>query len=198
MTAAEGAGEGRGGHGHPNGHERRFGGRAEILRSAGRVALLDVERVVRLSLEGVTAASVLDVGTGTGIFAEAFAAASLRAVGIDPNPEMIAAARIHLPGAELLEASAEALPFADGSFDVVFLGHVLHETDDPLTALREARRVARLRVAVLEWPYRAEEVGPPLGHRLRPERIDALAREAGFPAVERLDLSHMDFYRLAP
>ena len=34
------------------------------------------------------------------------------------------------------------------------LGHVLHETDDPVAALVEARRAARLRVVVLEWPYR--------------------------------------------
>jgi ubiquinone/menaquinone biosynthesis C-methylase UbiE len=103
-----------------------------------------------------------------------------------------------VPGADLREGIAEKLPFADGSFDLVFLGHVLHETDHPADALSEARRVARLRVAVLEWPYQEEEHGPPLTHRLEPSVILALAKAAGFRAAERLTLSHMDLYRFTP
>ena len=102
-----------------------------------------------------------------------------------------------MPGADFREGIAESLPFENGSFDLVFLGHVLHETDDPVAALREARRVARLRVAILEWPYRREEHGPPLEHRLRPRRIASLARAAGFTSIERIRMSHMDFYRLS-
>lgn len=44
-------------------------------------------------------------------------------------------------------APSEQISFPDCSFDLVFLGHVLHEADDPLTALQEARRVTRQRVA---------------------------------------------------
>jgi hypothetical protein len=63
--------------------------------------------------------------------------------------------------------------------------------------LSEARRVARVRVALLEWPYRAEEYGPPLEHRLRDEDIIRVARGAGFSQVETLSLAHMALYRLA-
>ena len=178
-------------------HERRFHGGAERLRSPERLALLEAPRVVELCLEGLSAESVLDVGTGTGVFAEAFAGAVRRIAGVDPDKELLVVARSHAPGADLREGIAELLPFEDGSFDLVFLGHVLHETDDPVKALREARRVARLRVAVLEWPYRQEEHGPPLGHRLRPQRVRSLAREAGFTSIERIRMSHMDFYRLS-
>jgi methylase of polypeptide subunit release factors len=52
-------------------HERRFRGDPARLRSPERLEQLEVERVVELSLEGITAGSVLDVGTGTGVFAEA-------------------------------------------------------------------------------------------------------------------------------
>lgn len=58
-------------------HERRFGGGAERLRAAERVALLEVPRVIELTFGGLTIASALDVGTGTGIFAEAFSASGL-------------------------------------------------------------------------------------------------------------------------
>ena len=78
----------------------------------------------------------------------------------------------------------------------MFLGHVLHETDDPVRALAEARRVARLRVAVLEWPYQDEEQGPPLAHRLQPEQIRAFALDAGLTSVESLLLSHMALYSM--
>lgn len=76
------------------------------------------------------------------------------------------------------------------------MGLVLHETDDRATALREARRVARHRVAVLEWPYDDEEQGPPLAHRLRESEIRSLSREAGFSDVNLTILSRMHLYRL--
>lgn len=177
-------------------HERRYRAGADRLRAPDRVALLEVPRVVGRCTEGLSIASVLDVGTGTGIFAEAFAAAAKRVEGIDPNTELLARARTLVPGVTFIEGTAESLPFADASFDLVFLGHVLHETDHPGDALSEARRVARLRVAVLEWPYRSEERGPPLAHRLEPAAITALAKAAGFRKIERLTLSHMELYRL--
>lgn len=179
-------------------HARRFHGGPERLRSPGRVALLETSRVVGLCLEGGGIASVLDVGTGTGIFAEAFAPLAARVAGLDADAGLLERARGLVAGVEFLEGVAERLPFADRSFDLAFLGHVLHETDDPAEALREAGRVAVLRVAVLEWPYLAEEIGPPLEHRLEPARIEALAREAGLGSVDRIGLGHMDLYRIAP
>lgn len=185
-------------HGHSHGHGHRYPGTAEGLRSPQRLALLDVGHVVDLCLEGATYATVLDVGVGAGVFAEEFVRRGLHLTGIDANPDMIEAARHYVSGATLIEADADALPFDDNSFDLVFLGHVLHETPDPVRALSEARRVAHVRVALLEWPYRAEEYGPPLEHRLRDEDIIRFAREAGFSQVETLSLAHMALYRLAP
>jgi len=176
-------------------HEKRFHGDPARLRSARRRELLAVDLVVARSLEG-GARSVLDVGTGSALFAEAFAARGARVAGIDADLGMIRAAAGFAPRAAFCVADAEALPCRDGAFDLVFLGHLLHETDEPLRALREAKRAARLTVAILEWPYRAEEDGPPLEHRLRPEAIEALARSAGFSAIAREAHPSMTFYRL--
>lgn len=177
-------------------HDRRFKADIEKLRAPGRIALLQVERVVALSLENLDIKNVLDVGTGSGIFAEAFAARGLQVTGIDANPEMIKAVQRLLPAVHFQEAVAEHIPYPNATFDLVFLGHLLHETDDHLKALNEARRVAKLRVAILEWPYQEEEIGPPLAHRLKPEEITALAQQAGFRKIEKLPLTHMEFYRL--
>ncbi len=178
-------------------NERRFHGAPERLRSADRLARLDVERVVALSTDGLTVTSVLDVGTGTGVFAEAFSKLGLHVSGIDTNSELLVIARGHVPAGKFQEAPAEKIPFEDASFDLVFFGVVLHETDDALKALQEAHRVAISRVSVLEWPYREQEYGPPLEHRLQPAAIEDLAGKAGFAGVERLALKHVDLYRLA-
>jgi methylase of polypeptide subunit release factors len=47
---------------------------------------MEVPRVVDLCLVAPACASVLDVCTGTGIWAEAFASRGLTAAGIEPNP----------------------------------------------------------------------------------------------------------------
>jgi SAM-dependent methyltransferase len=134
-------------------HERRFHGAPEMLRSPSRIELLEVERVVALCLEGIAAQIALDVGTGPGIFAEEFSTQGLEVTGIDANPAMLEAARRYVPQGWFVLAPAEAIPYPNGAFDLVFLGHILHEADDPLMALQEAWRVARQRVTVLEWPH---------------------------------------------
>ena len=176
-------------------HDRTFRGRAERLRAPERIALLDVDRVVEMSLEGIDARRVLDVGTGTGLFAEAFARRGLEVAGIDPNGAVLELARGAVPGGTFLSGTADAIPFGDDSYDVVFLGHVLHEVDDPVRALREAGRVARLRVVVLEWPHVAEEQGPPLEHRLTREAVERAAREAGLAPVQVTRLTRMELFR---
>jgi SAM-dependent methyltransferase len=165
-------------------HERRFAGGPEMLRPPRRVQFLEVERVIDLCLEAFAARSVLDAGTGTGLFAEGFVARGLKVAGIDANPAMVEAARRYV--------------YPNCAFDLVFLGFVLHEADDRLQALQEARRVARVGVAVLEWPYREGEHGPPpLAHRLRPEEVTVLAQATGFSQVETPHLTHLVLYRLS-
>lgn len=178
-------------------NERQYHQGVERLRAPERVALLEVERVVQLALEGVDTHRVLDVGTGSGIFAQAFDSSGLQVTGIDANPAMLVAARSYVPGGTFQVGVAEDLPFPDRSFDLVLMVHVLHETDDPLKALQEARRVARQRVVVVEWPYHEDTFGPPLMHRIRSEQIVDLARKAGLNTPEVLTLSHMVLVRLA-
>ena len=176
--------------------EKRFAGDIERLRSPERVERLDVDRVVGLSLEGDLIKSVLDVGTGTGLFAEAFSRRAIAVSGIDTNPEMVIASRSYIPDGNFQEGLAEALPYPDRSFDLVFLGLLLHESDEPLKTLTEAHRVAGKRVCILEWPYREQPFGPPLAHRLDPEVLIGLYHKAGFRKWKVVELTHTTFYRL--
>ncbi|MEO8391447.1 MAG: class I SAM-dependent methyltransferase [Chloroflexota bacterium] len=179
-------------------NQRRFSGEIERLRAPQRMALLEIDRVVKFCLEGLdNVHSALDIGTGSGIFAEAFAAKGLQVAGIDLRDDMLEAARGYVPSGEFKQAHMEKLPFEDKTFDLAFMGHVLHEADDLLAALKEAQRVATLRVVILEWPHEAQEFGPPLDHRLKDETIRAAAVEAGFQGIEGLRLQAMMLYRLA-
>jgi SAM-dependent methyltransferase len=170
-------------------HEKRFEGDISRLRSLERVERLEVERVVDLCLENGQADSFLDVGTGTGLFAEAFAGHGLTVAGVDVNPAMLASARRFVPKGDFRTGTAEALPYPDRSFDLVFLGLVLHESDEPLKTLKEALRVAWKRVGIQEWPYRDQSFGPPLAHRLNPEDLAVLFQKAGFRKWKMTDLA---------
>jgi demethylmenaquinone methyltransferase / 2-methoxy-6-polyprenyl-1,4-benzoquinol methylase len=64
-------------------------------------------------------------------------------VGLDQSPEMLAVARERLPDVELVEASAENLPFADESFDALTFTYLLRYVDDPRGTLAELARVVR-------------------------------------------------------
>ena len=177
-------------------HEKRFEGDINRLRSPERVERLEVERVVGLCLENGQAKNMLDVGVGTALFAEAFAQHGLEVAGVDANPEMLPAAAQYVPAGDFRQATAEALPWPDGSFDLVFLGVVLHEADDTLKAIKDARRVARQRVCILEWPYRDGVFGPPLADRLNPDKLADMFQKAGFRKWKLTELSNTVFYLL--
>jgi len=176
--------------------KRTYSGEVERMRDPKRLAALEVERVVELSVAGIDAKNMLDVGTGSAVFAEAFAARGLNVNGIDVNPEMLDAARQFVPQGDFRHASADDIPYSSDSLDVVFMGHVLHEMDDAVKALSEARRVAKTRVMVLEWPYVEEQRGPRLSHRLQEKQVITFAQEAGFTKTATIELNHMTLYRL--
>ena len=88
---------------------------------------------------------VLDVATGTGLVArELVARHGCRVVGVDQSAGMLAEARRGANGRiELVEASAEQLPFADGEFDALTFTYLLRYVDDPAATLRELSRTVR-------------------------------------------------------
>jgi SAM-dependent methyltransferase len=94
---------------------------------------------------------VLDLGSGSGT--DAFAAAVLagpsgRVVGVDFTDEQVAKARrsgerAGFAQVEFVEAGIDALPFADGSFDVVISNGVINLSPVKHLVFAEAARVLR-------------------------------------------------------
>jgi SAM-dependent methyltransferase len=92
---------------------------------------------------GVT---VLDVATGGGHVARRLREAGATVVTVDPAPGMKADTT----------ATAESLPFADGSFDAVACRVAAHHFADVLSAVKEMARVAKSRVVICDNTFVSE------------------------------------------
>ncbi len=111
--------------------------------------------VRRLGLE--PGACLLDLCCGTGDLALAFARTGVRVAGADFAAPMLPRARAKARRLGLavpwVRADAQALPWADASFDGLSIAFGIRNVEDPQRALRECRRVLRPggRLAVLEF-----------------------------------------------
>ena len=112
-----------------------------------------VRATVRL-LDGVTHGTVLDVGTGSGVFVRRLLRRrNVQVIASDLRPEVLAVTADNLTGIDgvtLLQADVRSLPLEDAAVDVAHASLLLHHLDpsDAVTALREMRRVARSGVVV--------------------------------------------------
>jgi ubiquinone/menaquinone biosynthesis C-methylase UbiE len=117
--------------------------RATALRTLERAGVQPAERV-------------LDVGCGSGVMLAELHRRNpaARLTGIDLLPPMLDIARRRLPAAvDLQIATAENLPFADATFDVLLSANVIHYLKDPGAALSEWSRVLRSggRLVITDW-----------------------------------------------
>jgi phosphatidylethanolamine/phosphatidyl-N-methylethanolamine N-methyltransferase len=90
---------------------------------------------------------VLDLGIGTGVSLNYYSNRG-RIVGVDLSAGMLRECRKKirergLTHATVFQADALNLPFADNSFDHVFISHVISVVSDPYKLVQEAQRVAK-------------------------------------------------------
>ncbi len=89
-----------------------------------------------------TQAKILDLGAGTGMMSEFSYKCrdDLSFIAVDPAENML---KYALPYIKTQVASAEDLPFTEGSFDVVLMGESLHHFNNIDQALKEIVRVLK-------------------------------------------------------
>jgi ubiquinone/menaquinone biosynthesis C-methylase UbiE len=85
--------------------------------------------------------AVVDVGCGAGRAVAELADRGALPIGVDPDPQMLAAARERWPALDFRAGAAGELPLDDGSVAGYRADKVFHEIVDPPAALTEARRV---------------------------------------------------------
>ncbi|WP_083467713.1 class I SAM-dependent methyltransferase [Methylobacterium tarhaniae] len=105
----------------------------------GRTCVLDVPMLARLRGRGFRRA--LDVGCGEGRFCRRMQDLGIATTGIDPTDALLRRARALDPEGTYLPGRAEALPFADGAFDLVVSYLTLIDIPDIRTAIPEMARV---------------------------------------------------------
>lgn len=115
--------------------------------------------------------------------------------GLDHSREMVELARRAAPGAALLTAEAERLPFSDATFTAIAMSVVFFFFPEPMTVLRECRRVSRPGAGLAVYTTGPELRGTPAspepvasrGHFYDDERLAGLAEEAGFAGAHVLN-----------
>lgn len=101
--------------------------------------------VSRLPASSPAGGNVLDVATGTGLVAAELLRRGFRVTGLDQSAEMLEIARRRFAEqeVELVEGTAEALPFPEAMFDHLTVTYLLRYVDDPGATLAELARVVR-------------------------------------------------------
>lgn len=93
--------------------------------------------------------TIADVGAGTGISARLFAELGANVIAIEPNAQMRTAAQPH-PLVQWRDGTAEQTGLENASVDVVAACQAFHWFPTP-AAMREFRRIARRRAAMLQY-----------------------------------------------
>lgn len=129
----------------------------------------------------------LDLGCGTGVFAERIAAAGWDVIAADPFRGMLRQLRGRNPRIPAVQASGETLPFPDGAFALVYCIAVMHHIADPGAVRRtllEMARVAKPGGHVLIWDHNPRNPYWPLLMKRVPQDTGA---ERLIPEHELLD-----------
>src|SRR5882757_5907863 len=110
---------------------------ANVRATAAYSMSTDVHPMVAERFGSIGAARVLDLGGGTGRLSGLLTERGMWTTVLD-NAQHVRQA----PVPQVL-GDANEMPFADGSFDAVAALYMLYHLDQPVRALREARRVLR-------------------------------------------------------
>jgi SAM-dependent methyltransferase len=148
-------------------------------------------RAVLACLELTASDHLLEIGCGGGLLLRDALRAGAQVTGLDHSDEMVRLARERAPGAEVLLADADALPFGADAFTAVAMSVVFFFFDRPLAVLGECRRVLRPGGRLVVYTTSPELRGTPAapeplasrGHFYTDEQLAALVRESGLHDV---------------
>ncbi|MCA1691610.1 MAG: class I SAM-dependent methyltransferase [Actinobacteria bacterium] len=138
--------------------------------------------------------SVVDVAAGTGKLTRLLVPTGARIVAVEPLAGMRAELDRALPGLEILEGTAEAIPLPDRSADAVVVGQAFHWFDGE-RALPEIARVLRpgallamlwnVRDRSVDWVERLAEITEPHAQAGKVPRYRTGAWKEAFAGTDR-------------
>jgi len=178
-------------HMHPEAERRKWQNPESILAVAGLKPAM----------------TFVDLGCGNGFFALPAArtvGAEGRVYGVDANPEFIEELRTRAEGeglknVDLTAGRAEQTLPCEQCADMVFMGNVLHDFDDPARVLQNARRMLKPEGVLVnvDWKDEPSPMGPPMSIRFSPARALGLIEGPGFTAGSASDIGSYHYLILA-
>jgi ubiquinone/menaquinone biosynthesis C-methylase UbiE len=106
------------------------------------------QQAFRSEIAALKPVTLCDVGCGAGTLLTYARSLGITAAGIEPDAAKVADANGR--GLDIRAGTAEALPFPDGTFDLVTFENSLHHVTEIGRALAEAMRVARRAVVIID------------------------------------------------
>lgn len=161
------------------------------LNDPGRFETL-IPEVMWRAVGDPTPEVIIEIGAGTGLFAQRFAQFAPGAVvyAVDTEQAMLDWLRQNrveaTEGRIITVLSTEsAVPLADGVADLVSMINLHHELADPVSIYAEAFRLLKPggRVLVVDWAPRETQRGPSLAVRATPAVLRDLLAETGFDGI---------------
>jgi ubiquinone/menaquinone biosynthesis C-methylase UbiE len=146
---------------------------------------------------------VLDVGCGTGVFLRMCADRGATTSGIDAAEALLEIAQRRVPEADIRHGDMQALPYPDGTFDLVTGFTSFFFAEDIVAALTEARRVARPGAPIVIQVFGRPELcdleamkgavaefrGESHRSYWRPGIAEEIAQQAGLALTESFDIA---------
>lgn len=112
---------------------------------------------------------LLDIGAGTGISFDYF---ECNIIGIEPSKEMIKESK----NKNIIQATAEELPFRDNSFDIIISVTAIHNFKDYKKAIKEIKRVikpkGKIVITLLKKSTKFEEIKKELLNNFKLKEVD--------------------------
>ncbi len=161
-----------------------------MLNDPKRLEILDLKKVCNhFGLQQDM--TLVEIGTGTGLFAEAFLnlLPEARCYALDIVPEMLEWIKnnreIYREGRLIpLLMEESKTPLEDNIADFLFMISLHHELDEPVELLKDCRRILKPggKILIADWRKDAPD-GPPVHHRIEPSLAISHLEATGFEDI---------------
>ena len=167
---------------------RQIANKYDIARSLSEQNLELWIELISKKISSIGKVDFLDLGCGTGRFSIPIATRlGYSVTGADNSKEMLLKAKEKTGEVQIKWdlQDATSLTYPNGSFDAVFMSHLLHHVDNPIKVVKECYRILRPNGIILNRYGAIEHIRDDTEHRFFPETLEI--DEARIPTIKQVE-----------